>query len=175
MRALHGKVALKETGGLGNLCFPLTLNTVVPWDAATSLLHEGRWSMILWRKRNVIVEISRERAILYCKIIYPIVYLSDFKVWVSSQQHPHVRTCQKCKFSDTTPNLLNQQLWVSDLDGTLKMNNYWFKYFDLGFLLFVTKTSYLIQHTVASKIKINGDSEIREVKKNCEEQKLRKN
>lgn len=46
-------------------------------------------------------------------------------------------------------------------------------HYEVGFLLLEAKTSYLIQHTVASKIKVNGDYEKREIKKNGEEQRLR--
>lgn len=45
----------------------------------------------------------------------------------------------------------------------------------MGFLLLVAETSYLIQHTVAGKIKVSGDYEKREIKKNGEEQRLRYN
>ena len=55
-----------------------------------------------------------------------------FKVWSPDQQHPyHLETCQK--FLDTTPNLLNQKCWASDLDGPIKFENHQFKSFWFGF------------------------------------------
>lgn len=52
MRVLHEKVALKETGKVRPLFFPLTLNTVVPRGAMTNILHEERKSTLLRRKNS---------------------------------------------------------------------------------------------------------------------------
>lgn len=39
------------------------------------------------------------------------------KVWSLDLQHqPHLGTCQRCTFLDSTPHLLNQRLWEEDLD-----------------------------------------------------------
>lgn len=52
-----------------------------------------------------------------CSIHGPMV----FKLWFLSQQH-QLRRCQRCKFSDSTPDLLNQKLCLWMELGSLCFN-----------------------------------------------------
>ena len=73
-----------------------------------------------------------------------------FKVWSPDQQHPyHLETCQK--FLDTTPNLLNQKCWASDLDGPIKFENHQFKSFWFGFSVTCGQNFLLLQGSSAGK------------------------
>ena len=73
-----------------------------------------------------------------------------FKVWSPDQQYPYnLGTCQK--FLDTTPNLLNQKHWASDLDPPVKFENHQFKSFWFGFSVTCGQNFLLLQGSSAGK------------------------
>ena len=66
------------------------------------------------------------------------------------QEHPYnLGTCQK--FLDTTPNLLNQKHWASDLDPPVKFENHQFKSFWFGFSVTCGQNFLLLQGSSAGK------------------------